>query len=177
MKIPQCEKEEQVIDALQSGRWGGPWGEEIRKHAARCAACSEVVLVATALRREDEYAQAEVRLPSAGLVWWKAQRAARRAAEERAAQPIAMAERIAELAGILTAFGLALWQWPRIAGWVGETKEVTRVPASSMAEWSRHLFQTLAQGLGQSPVYLVLASLGTFLTLVALAAYAVWREE
>lgn len=177
MKIQHCDREQHVIDALKSGRWAGAWGEEIRKHAAGCAVCSEVALVATAMRREDELAQAEVRLPSAGLVWWKSQLSARRAAERRATQPIAWAERLAQFLGVITVIGLGLWQWPRIAGWFGGTKELARVPASGIVEWSRHFFEMLGRGFGQSPIYLVLVSAGTFLTLVAFAAYAVWREE
>jgi hypothetical protein len=166
-----------VIDALNSGRWAGPWGEEIRKHAAGCAVCSEIVLVATAMRRENELVMTEVRLPSAGLVWWKAQLAARRAAEQRATQPIAWAERMAQFLGILTALGLVLWQWSRIAGWLSGTKDFARVPTSGIADWSRHFFPLLIRGFGQSPVFLVLVSAGTFLALVAFAAYAVLREE
>jgi hypothetical protein len=177
MKIQQCEREQNVIDALKSGRWAGPWGEEIRKHAAGCAVCSEVVFVATAMRREDELVQAELRLPSAGLVWWKAQRAARRDAEQRATQPIAWAERMAQFMGVLAVLGLIFWQWPRIAAWLGETKGLTRVPASGLAEWSRNFFDMLGHGFGQSPIYLVLVSAGAFLMLVGFAAYAVWREE
>ena len=139
MRVPQCDREQQVLDALQSGRWAGPWGEEIRKHAAACAACSEVVLVAEALRHEEELAQTEVRLPSAGLVWWKAQLAARRAAEERAAQPIAWVERMVQVFGALALLGMALWQWPRILGWLGGSKTLMRMPESSlgMADWAR----------------------------------------
>lgn len=177
MTIPQCDREQNVIDALKSGRWDGPWGEEIRKHAAGCTVCTEVLLVATAMRREDELTHSAVRLPGAGLVWWKAQLAARRAAEQRATEPIAWAERLAQFLGVLTVLGLVFWQWPRIAGWLGSTKDLARVPTNGIAEWSRHFFQGLAQGFGQSPIYLVLVSAGAFLTLVAFAAYAVWREE
>jgi hypothetical protein len=179
MKIQQCDREQQVIDALQSGRWDGPWGEEIRRHAAACAVCSEVVLVAAALRREEALAQAEVRLPSAGLVWWKAQLAARRAAEERAAQPIAWVERMAQFFGALTLFGLGVWQWPRVLGWLGGSKGVVRAPevSSGIGQWSHVFFQSLARGFGQSPGYLLLVSAGAFLTLLAFAAYVVWREE
>jgi hypothetical protein len=179
MKIPQCDREQQVLDALQSGRWAGPWGEEIRRHAAACTACSEVVLVAEALRHEEELAQTEVRLPSAGLVWWKAQLAARRAAEERAAQPIAWVERMVQVFGVLALLGLGFWQWPRIVGWLGGSKSLIRMPESStgLADWARELFRSFAQGFGRFPGYLLLVSAGVFLTLVASAAYAVWREE
>lgn len=177
MKIQQCDREQHVIDALKSGRWAGPWGEEIRKHAAACPVCSEVVQVANAMRCEDELAQAELRLPSAGLVWWKSQLAARRAAEQRATEPIAWAERLAQFLGVLTVIGLGLWQWPRIASWFGGTKDVAQASAGGAIEGSTHFFQMLGRGFGQSPIYLVLVSAIAFLTLVGFAAYAVWRED
>jgi len=179
MKISQCDREQQVLDALQSGRWAGPWGEEIRRHAAACAVCSEVVLVAEALRYQGELAQTEVRLPSAGLVWWKAQLAARRAAEERAAQPIAWVERMGQVFGALALLRLGFWQWPRILGWLGGSRSLMRMPESSagIADWAREFLRSFAQGFGRSPGYLLLVSVGVFLTLVAFSAYAVWREE
>lgn len=179
MKITQCGREQAVLDALVSGRWASAWGEEVRQHAAGCAVCSEVVLLVQALRREEELAQAEVRVPSAGLVWWKAQLAARRATERRAAQPIALVERAAQALGALTVFGLAVWQWPRITGWLGGAKGLARVAASSTAagEWTHRLFQGLSQGFGQPSGYLLLVSAGAFLTLMGFAAYVVWREE
>ncbi len=179
MRVPQCDREQQVLDSLQSGRWAGPWGEEIRKHAAACAVCSEVVLVAEGLRHEEELAQTEVRLPSAGLVWWKAQLAARRAAEERAAQPIAWVERMVQVFGALALLGMGLWQWPRILGWLGGSKTLMHMPESSpgIADWAREFFRGFAQDFDRSPGYLLLGSAAVFLTLVASAAYAVWREE
>ena len=179
MKIPQCDREQQVLDALRSGRWTGPWREEIRRHAAACAVCSEVVVVAEALRHEAELGQTEVRLPSAGLVWWKAQLAARRAAEERATQPIAWVERMVQVFGALALIGLGFWQWPRVLGWLGGSKGLMRLPEppAGIADWAREFFRSFAQGLGRSPGYLLLVSAGVFLTLVVFTAYAVWREE
>ena len=179
MKIPQCDREQQVLDALRSGRWAGPWGEEIRRHAATCAVCSEVALVAEALRHEEGWAQTEMRLPSAGLVWWKAQLAARRAAEECAAQPIAWIERVVQVFGAFALLGLGFWQWPRILGWLGVSKSLMRIaePSGGIADWAREFFRSFPQGFGRSPGYLLLVSAGVFLTLIASAAYAVWREE
>jgi len=179
MKIPQCDREAQVIDALRSGRWSGPWGEEIRSHAARCAVCSEVVLVAEALRHADAQAEAEARLPSAGQVWWKAQLAARRAAEERAAQPIAWVERMAQVFAALTLFGFGVWQWPRLVSWLSGSQRPVRGPEgfAGLGDWTHQVFQSLARGFGQSPGYLLLVSAGVFLTLLVFAAYVVWREE
>lgn len=190
MKLEQCDREQAVLDALTSGRWATPWGEEIRQHAASCAVCSEVVLVAEALRCEAQSAETEVRLPSAGLVWWKAQLAARRAAEQRAAQPIALVERFAQAVGALSAFGIGVWQWPRIAGWLGGARLAAHAPASSpttsaaagaagtgAGDWTHQLLQGLSQVFSQPSGYLVLVSAAACLTVIAFAAYVVWREE
>ncbi len=183
MKIPQCHREQEVLDAVRRGRWSGAWGEELRKHAAGCEVCAEVALVAEAMLHEEALAQSEVRLPSAGLVWWKAQLAARRAAEAQATQPIAWVERFAQAAALLTALGLTLWQWPRIAGWLSAAKILApaHTPASIAGEWverSGRMFQDIAQGLGgQSSAYLVIASAGALLALMAFTAYVVLREE
>jgi len=183
MKIALCHREQEVLNAVRSGRWSGPWGEEIRSHAAGCAVCAEVAWLAEAMLREHDLAQAEVRLPSAGFVWWKAQLAARRAAEERATQPIALVEHCAQALALLGALGLALWQWPRISGWLGGTKILARghAPAVAAGEWASRIntvVQSVAQGLGgQSSVYLVIATAGALLALMALTAYVVLREE
>jgi len=190
MKIERCDREQAVLDTLTSGRWTSAWGEDVRQHAASCAVCSEVVLVAETLRRDKELA-AEVRLPSADLVWWKARLAARRVAEQRAAQPIALVERAAQALGALSAFGLGVWQWPRIAGWLRGAKVLAHVPAISRAASSSagagasaaageriHLLsQALGQVFNQPSGYLLLVSAGACLTLIAFAAYVVWREE
>ena len=174
-----CDREQAVVDAVVSGRWEGAWGEEFRQHAAGCVICSEVVLLAQALRREDEAVHAEVRLPSADLVWWKAQLAARRAAEERAARPIALMERASQVLGGLAAFGLAVWQWPRIADWLGLATGLSRMPASSATagEWTHRFSQVLGQSFSQPSGYLMLMGAGAFVTLMGFAAYVVWLEE
>jgi hypothetical protein len=175
MRIPHCDREQEVLDALRAGRWAGPWGEDIRRHAAACRVCAEVVLVAQAIQCEDSQARAEARLPSAGLVWWKARLAARRVAEQRATQPIALVERVAQCLGALTLLGLSFWQWPRIASWLSGAKVLTRLPTGldGAIEW----MSRFVQSFGQSSGFLLLASASTFLLLLAFTAYVVWREE
>lgn len=183
MRVPECHREQEVLDAVRSGRWSGPWGEEIRRHAAGCAVCAEVALVAEAMLQEDDLARAEVRLPSAGFVWWKAQLAARRAAEQRAAQPIALVERFAQALMLMAALGLTLSQWPRISGWLRGAKIIAggHTPSSASNDWVvwiQKLVQGFAQGLGgQSSVCLVIATAGALLALMAFTAYVVLREE
>ena len=176
-----CEREQQVLNALRSGRWAGPWGEEIRAHAAACAVCSEVVAVAQALQQEalraaDESGQAGPGLPAAGLVWWKAQRAALRAAEEEAAQPITLVARAAEAFGVLALAGTAVWQWPRVAAWLGNSRgaPLAKPAPDGGWAWTHTLFQIFGHPAGG---ILAAASAAALLALMAFAAYVVWRED
>ena len=186
MKLPHCDREQEVLNALRSGRWASAWGEEIRQHVAVCAVCAEVAFVVQEFQREDELARTELRqpgagLPSAGLVWWKAQLAARRAAEQRAAEPMVLVERVAYALGALTSLGLGVWQWPRIAGWLHRTETpapLTHLAATpeyaSSAEWLHRLAHAWP---GQTPAFLLAASAAAFLTLMVFAVYVAWRED
>ncbi|HEV2425524.1 MAG TPA: hypothetical protein VGZ29_11915 [Terriglobia bacterium] len=184
MKVPECHREQEVLDAVRSGRWSGPWGEEIRSHAAGCVVCAEVALVAGSMLQEHDFTPAEGRLPSAGFVWWKAQLAARRAAEERATQPITLVERFAQALALISVVGLVLWQWPRISNWFGaKTLATGRATASAAGNWADRigqLLQSLGQALGgQSSGYLIIATAtaAALLALTAFATYVVLREE
>jgi len=186
MKLPHCDREQEVVDALRSGRWASAWGEEIRQHVAVCTVCAEVAFVTREFQREDELARTELGqpgagLPSAGLVWWKAQLQARRAAEQRAAEPIVWAERAAYALGALATLGLGVWQWPRIAAWLQRAASLAPIPRSAaMPEYSsgsEWLHQLAQAGTGQTPLLLLAASAVAFLTVIAFAAYVVWRED
>jgi len=186
MKLPQCDREQEVLDALRSGRWAGVWGDEIRQHVASCDVCAEVAFVAQEFHREEELARAELQqtgagVPSAGLVWWKAQLAPRRAAEQRAAEPIVLVERVAYALGALGALGLGVWEWPQIANWLHRVQppvplpRITAMPDyPSTADWL-HWFTR--DWPAQTPFFLLAASAAAFLTLMIVAAYVVWREE
>jgi hypothetical protein len=186
MKLPQCDREQEVLDALRSGRWASAWGEEIRQHVTGCAVCAEVALVAKEFQREAELVQAELeqpgaRLPSAGLVWWKAQLAARRAAERRAAEPIVLVERVAYVLSASVVLGFCIGQWPRIAAWLHRAETPAFMPRfqalpdySSGGGWLHWLAQAWP---AQTPLFLLAASAAAFVTLIVFAAYVVWREE
>jgi hypothetical protein len=186
MKLLHCDREQEVVDALRSGRWTSAWGEEIRQHAAACATCAEVALVAQEFQREEALARAELQqpgvgLPSAGLVWWKAQLAARRAAEQRAAEPMVLIERVAYALGALAALGLGVWQWPRIADWLHRAQSPAFPPRFALlpdysfsGNWLRWLTPAWPS---QTPAFLLAASAAAFLTLMIFAAYVVWRED
>jgi hypothetical protein len=186
IKLPNCDREQEVVDALRSGRWASGWGDDIRRHAENCPVCAEVAIAAQMFQQEVELAQAELqlagsRLPSAGLVWWKAQLAARRSAEQRAAAPMVWVERAACVLGAFAALGVVVWKWARIAAWLFRTGTSASAPHTAAApdySWTGEWIHRLAQAwTGQSSTPLIVATAAVFLTLMAFAAYVVWREE
>jgi len=163
-----CEREAELVEALTSGRWPDACGEDLRRHAATCAVCAEVVLVARALGSAE--ARVEMALPTAGLVWWKAQMRARREAAERAAQPIAIVEGLAWVCGVLCLLGTAIWQRSWIEEWLNWFAQTTQ---SSHFAWSR----LWTQGTGTGPWSLAfIMVLGAGL-LVSALVYAVLADR
>jgi hypothetical protein len=118
VRRPECSLRQKVARSLKSGLWETPQSEELRAHADACAECSEIALVAGWLEEERDRAAAESRLPDAGLVFWKAQLLARRAAAESAAEPVVNAERIARVCSIVGIGALAVWQRHTIGEWL-----------------------------------------------------------
>jgi hypothetical protein len=107
-----CDQELNVLAAATSGNWQ----PDLRRHLDECPACAEVALVA-GFMNEAEVSFAEARLPDAELVWWKAQLKARRAAAERATQPIAVAEKVACASGGLALVAILAFLWPSVLAW------------------------------------------------------------
>jgi hypothetical protein len=182
IRLRHCDREQDVLDAIRSGRWATVWGEDIRRHAARCSVCAEVASLVQEFQREAELVQAELQqagtgLPSAGLIWWKAQLAARRAAEQRVAEPIVLVERVASALVLIAALCFGVWQWPRITAWL-QVQSLRRVAAlagySSSTGWLHRFVQSW---VNQTPAYLLAASAAACVSLLAFAAYVVWREE
>jgi hypothetical protein len=186
MNLPNCDREQEVVDALRSGRWASPWGDDIRSHAENCSVCAEVAFAAEMFQQEVELTQNELqppgtRLPSAGLVWWKAQLAARRSAEQRAAAPMVWVERAACVLGAFALVVGIVWKWATISGWLFRTGASASAPRTAAApdySWTSEWIHWLAQAwVRQSSMPLIVATGAVFLTLMAFAAYVVWREE
>ena len=107
-----CPREQDVLDALQSGRMN-----ELRDHLAECADCADLALVAGFLQHENEIVNEEIgrgdlHLPSASFVWWKSRLRARRDAQEKVLQPVRIAEKAALAVGAVGAVVLSWWLWP-----------------------------------------------------------------
>src|SRR5258707_1035438 len=105
----KCNKEQEVFEALQSGRLASEWGEPLRQHIAECSNCADLALVAEFLQEESDLTLANVKVPSAALVWWKAQLRARREAAQQALRPVRIAERVALGSALLGALAVLVW--------------------------------------------------------------------
>ncbi len=127
MKIVDCCREQDVLDALTSGRWPGRAGEDLRAHVAACALCADVVDVAGALLDDRNDEPGDARIPSSAVMWWRAQMRARQEAAREAARPITVAQVVASVAAItLTVAALVAlspWFGGLLGGWVSGVRD------------------------------------------------------
>lgn len=96
-----CEHEASLLAALAAGHVD----ESLAAHAAHCPACREARAVWSAMQ-QAALADAPAALPAPGLIWWKAQLTARRAAVAKAGRPVRAMQWTAAAAVLV---GLPLW--------------------------------------------------------------------
>jgi hypothetical protein len=101
MSRVECVREHEVLDAIAAGRWPDKLGEELATHVASCSICADLGLVAKAFNDDYQDALSNVRVPSAGLVWWRAELRARQDAVRIVNRPINWAQYIAAGCGIV----------------------------------------------------------------------------
>lgn len=113
-RLRECAREPEIIAAIAAGRWAVA-DEQLRDHAAGCQACAEARSMAETMRALERETLEDVRLPSAGQVWWRSQLRARREAQQAAARPVLIAQGLgtAVILGLIAA--VLSWQWPLIA--------------------------------------------------------------
>src|SRR2546425_8680197 len=106
----ECMREQDIVDAIASGRWPHAGDPLLETHAAACEICRDVVTVAVALREDAFCARHEInaaRLPSAGLVLWRATIRARAEATRVAQRPLTVPHGIAGACPVGVAGGVA----------------------------------------------------------------------
>lgn len=113
-----CEREQDVLDAVGSARWPGRCDEELRDHVNACVVCSDLAEVAAVVVNDRDDAWSQARVPSAGVVWWRAQLRAREEAARAAGRPVAFIQGVAA--------SVALWVIVSL---------VRALPAEYLAEW------------------------------------------
>ena len=117
MTAPECPREQDVINAIVTGRWPDRCDESLCAHAAECTVCKELVEVTSVMRLDRDGLHEEMSLPSAGQVWWRAAIRARLDASQRVAQPISwiFGISVACAAGLAIAVVQLLWSPMRVA--------------------------------------------------------------
>jgi hypothetical protein len=76
----KCEREQQVVDATRSGLWT----PSLRAHLRDCALCTQTELIAASLNQNAATLERRLDLPSADLIWRRAQTRRRADALQRA---------------------------------------------------------------------------------------------
>ncbi len=111
MSAPECSREQDVINAIVTGRWPDRCDEALRAHAVDCKVCRELVEVASVLRLDRDAMHEGMNLPSAGQVWWRAAIRARLEASQRVARPFSwlFGASLACAAGLAIALIQLLW--------------------------------------------------------------------
>jgi hypothetical protein len=108
-----CAHEDTVLAAALDSSRVCP--THLAEHLAACDGCRDLYVIATALQDDHAAALADVRVPSAGQAWWRAELRARQEAAAIAARPITVATGIAaaSLLGLLASVAGALAWWLR----------------------------------------------------------------
>jgi hypothetical protein len=158
--LNRCDREEQVLELVRTGRWPELSDPELTGHVVACQPCADLVAVSSALLADHQTAMRTAPIPPSGRVWWRIQR---READEarRAANRAVMAVQLASFAAA-TAIALAIlnslgdWRsWLKtLAGLVPIDAVAT---AETVAQWSLPLALVLATCLALAPVAVYLA--------------------
>lgn len=160
MKPTGCEYEVRILEALAQGQDCASFEEPLRRHAAGCTACAELIAVHEMFQKDAVELRGAARVPEAGRVWWRARLAARRAAAERALRPIMIAERAALAVGGGVLLALLILVGP----WLAQ-------------QLARSSLSLAAMGNTSSLAPLITASLIVCLLLMAGGLYALWAEK
>ena len=128
-----CERESEILRAIEARHWPDRCDDELRAHSASCADCADLVDVATALTGDREEAMRAAHVPPSGAVWWRAQLRARQDAARAARRIISIVQAAAVLVAVVAVFLI-----------VG--------PVLPAVHWSLPLIAALASPLVLAPV-------------------------
>ena len=117
MTVPECPREQDVINAIVTGRWPDQLRRDAAGARAECEVCKELVEVASVLRLERDGLHDEMSVPSAGQVWWRAAIRARLEASQQVARPLSwlFGVSVACAAGLAIAVVELLWSPVQLA--------------------------------------------------------------
>lgn len=119
MMLRACAREQEVAEAVRSGRWPLGCEPELRAHVDACRRCGEMVLLTSAFQQARIEAGDAAPLPHPGLLWWRAQLRRRNAALERVSRPLAGAHVFALLLNVVALVAVFAWQARHGVRWLG----------------------------------------------------------
>jgi hypothetical protein len=166
----ECVREQDIVDAVASGRWPHACDPSLAAHAGECDICRDVAAVAVALRDDAFDARHEARLPSAGLVWWRATIRARAEASRVAERPLTVAQGIAGACAVGLACGLAGFAWQSVQRFERLGEILAGLDASTLQ------FASSSASILQRALPLVLG-LGACLLIAPIAVYLVLSDD
>jgi hypothetical protein len=165
----ECDREQDVLDALSAGRWPDRCDADLRAHVESCGLCTDLAEVATALLDDHDSAWREARVPPSGVVWWRAQLRAREEAARAAGRPLAFIQGVAASFALWLVVALVRAVPPGyLSTWRGWGAAAIPYVTSSLPDVAR---LTAAIPLG------VLVILGAWLLLAPIAIYFAVADE
>jgi hypothetical protein len=126
-----CCHEDDVLDALTSGRWPDRADAALRAHVASCAVCADIVAVAGAILEGRDDTVTDMRIPSSAVMWWRAQMRARQEAAREAVRPIAVAQVVVVIAAVVM---LSPWVGGVMSSWLAASTDASSGSTSSLAQ-------------------------------------------
>ena len=146
MRTIECSREQDVIDALSTGRWPERAPGDLQAHVASCEICSDTLTVASLVLADHDDPAVDPRLPSSAVMWWRAQMRARQEAAREAARPIAVAQVIGAVCAVAVLLVIGLWFSPLAREWftgVAGNREFSLRAALTMYGWLLPAFMIL----------------------------------
>jgi hypothetical protein len=112
-----CPFESDVKTAVRQGQWPHNCPAEMAAHLRHCASCSALALLEATVLQARAHSLAQLQLPSAGAVWWRAQIRRRQLQVARQTMPLRKTRLIALPLYLIAFLAFSLWQFRHGAHW------------------------------------------------------------
>jgi hypothetical protein len=177
MTAPECPREQDVINAIVTGRWPHHCDETLSAHVAECGVCKEMVDLAGVFRLERDELLADASLPSAGQVWWRAAIRAKLEASEQVARPFSWLFGVSVACVVGLAIAVVELLWSPVQQAFTSATSVTWTPSLGLGEVVRLLPSLTDLAPLTSTGAFVLLGATAFLVLAPLALYFALSDE
>lgn len=172
MNGAECPREAEVLESVTSDAWADGAHPDLDAHIEGCAVCAETLEVGLALREDYRASTLEARIPSPGLLWWRAELRVRQEAVRKAAQPITMVQALAAASSLAAIAALAGWLVPSMRAWFGG------FAAAAMDLLPEVTIEAGTLVMGGVPIGTpFIVGIGVCLMLASFAAYWILSEE